>query len=105
MIINYFDEIFSLDFIIIGRERWCDKNVSMQPRFFSPNYEYSILINEECGIQILDKTGCPLCISFPFSSGTEYSLSIDFPLSSKGLKNTKRYIELFCILGSKNLLK
>ncbi len=95
MITNYFDEIFSLDFIIVGKETWHDKNVSLQPRFFSPSYNYSILINEESGIQILDKTGCSLKITFPFSSEAEYSLDIDFPLSSKGLKSAKRYIEMF----------
>lgn len=83
MITNYFDEIFSLDFIIVGKETWHDKNVSLQPRFFSPDYHYSILINEEFGIQILDETGHPL--------------SMNFPLSSKGLKNAKRYIEMFIL--------
>lgn len=98
MITNYFDEVFSLDFVIIGKEKWHDKKVSMRPRFFSPDYQYSIFIDEECGIQILDKTGCSLNINFPFSSESEYSLDINFPFSSKGLKNAKRYIEMFVLL-------
>lgn len=97
MITNYFDEVFSLDFIIVGKDTWHDKKLSMQPRFFSPNYEYSILINEEYGIQILNETGHSLSVSFPFTSETEYSLDVKFPLSSKGLKNAKRYIEMFVL--------
>lgn len=100
MITNYFDEIFSLDFIIVGREKWHDKNVCMQPRFFSPDYKHSILINEECGIQILDETGYSLSVNFPFSSEIGYSLDIIIPLSSKGLKNAKRYVEMFVLLDN-----
>ncbi len=97
MITNYFDEIFSLDFIVVGKEQWFDKKISMQPRFFSPDYKYSIFVNEKCGIQILDKTGHSLSINFPFSSETEYSLDIIFSFSSKGLKDAKRYIEMFVL--------